>query len=242
MLKIVKTQVAVDRVELTTNASLLTDEIIEGLIANELDYVRVSIYGVHEEEFKRITNSYFTPEKIYTNVKKLRQRRDLLGKKKPFIYAKMIDTFSIDNDIFIEQYKDIADEVCIEAPMNWSNTEDDFINKLYEGKGEEVHTAISKEYKEKYVCPYPFHTLSIRSNGDVVVCCVDWLRDTKIGNIFEETLKDIWNGEKLYQLRCQHIDRRKHENRSCANCEIPLRISEMDNLDMITKDILNMAK
>ena len=42
--------------------------------------------------------------------------------------------------------------------------------------------------------------------------------ETSTGNIADDTLKNIWNGEKLRQLRLLHINKKKHLNPACANC------------------------
>ncbi|MCR5262075.1 MAG: radical SAM protein [Candidatus Gastranaerophilales bacterium] len=45
----------------------------------------------------------------------------------------------------------------------------------------------------KIFCPEPFHYCEIDTNGDVFVCCSSWCREYAIGNLFEESLYEIWN-------------------------------------------------
>ena len=92
---------------------------------------------------------------------------------------------------------------------------------------------MNNRLKYRKACPFPFHTLSIKTNGDVLVCCVDWIRGTNVGNIMESSLKDIWNGDKLFQLRKLHIEGQRSQNKSCNGCELFFKLSEEDNIDEV---------
>lgn len=238
----IRENILVDRLEITTNGSILTEEYIDGIIKNQLDYIRISIYSVDSAKNKWITKNNISPDKIKDNIIRLRDKRNQLGADKPFIYVKLIDTFSDENQKFIDMYKDIADEVCIETPMNWTNnSNNNFIKKYLQDDSmvEAANNKIVMESSEKYACPYPFYSLSIKSNGDVLVCCVDYLRDTKIGNVLEQTLEEIWNGKSLYELRRLHLTHKKHLNKSCRHCQIPERQPSEDNIDDICIDLFN---
>lgn len=238
MLKKFKENEIAERIEIVTNASLLTKEISEKLVSYGLDYLVVSIYAINDKKHEEVTNTKVTPEQIRQNVKRLREIRDEKNKKTPFIYAKIIDTYdSEENNSFIRSYEGIADETCIEKPMNWNTIEEvNFIDKMYSEEKAMSAKAEMEKRKRREVCPFPFHTMSIKGNGDVLVCCVDWLRKTKIGNIQEKSLEDIWNDEPLYQLRKLHIEGNRCENESCNECEIFYKFSEEDNLDELTLD------
>jgi radical SAM protein with 4Fe4S-binding SPASM domain len=89
----------------------------------------------------------------------------------------------------------------------------------------------------KSVCPFPFYTLVVNVNGDVTVCCVDWNKGTRIGNVFETSLKSIWAGDKLRNLRRIHILRKRSMNPSCRNCKFIFTVP--DNLDNISETKLD---
>jgi len=221
-----------DRIELTTNASLLNEEISKELIDAGLTYLRVSVYSVYPDRQAYITNSKFTPENIYNNVKNFKNIRDKMNKTTPFIQVKTLNTFSEENTDFKELYKNIADEVFIEEPMNWNDFENrDSIEKLYPGK-EIDRTNLFPNLKK--ICPIPFYSLCISANGDVLACCIDWNEKTKIGNIKEETLSEIWFGEKLKAFRKLHIDGKKCENDSCKNCTF--LYTNPDNIDNLSAE------
>jgi radical SAM protein with 4Fe4S-binding SPASM domain len=128
-------------------------------------------------------------------------------------------------------YKTIADEVCIEPPMNWDGQKN-FMNNLY-SKREIKKALYSSKKKEKKVCPFAFYSLVIKCSGEVVACCVDWSKQTKIGNIKKESLFRIWNGKNLREFRKMQLEGRRSENKSCKNCTY-LNTSP-DNIDNLPR-------
>ena len=227
-------------ITVTTNASLLTEETCQKLIDANLDYLRISVYSTCKKEFCRITGvKQFSPAKIRSNVALMYQMKMRSRQKKPFIYAKVIDTYSKENEQFVESYKDITDETNIESPMNWNGYDGlDLISHIDKEKKTNEHTTQGyhkqKVIQDKIICTTPFLSLNIKANGDVTVCIVDWNKGTKVGNITKESLGDVWRGEKLREFRKMHIDGRRSENVSCKNCKF-LNCSP-DNIDGLTQD------
>ncbi len=58
----------------------------------------------------------------------------------------------------------------------------------------------------KRICPLPFENIEIDSNGNVYTCCQTWINDYCIGNIYENSLEEIWNGDKAVELRQKILD------------------------------------
>ena len=76
-----------------------------------------------------------------------------------------------------------------------------------------------KEFTD-YVCKRPFEQLVIKSNGDIVLCCVDWYGEYKIGNI-EDGIDKVWNSKKFNDLR-KKINA-KDEPSICKKCGFKVR-------------------
>ena len=238
-------------ITITTNASLLSEKISKELIASGLTYLRVSIYSVYQERFEKNTRTKnITVDNIYHNLEKFRKLRDRAGKKTPFLYIKMIDAYGPENEFFTKIYSDIADQVNIETPMNWNGYDGlDFISQIDpERKTDE--TQIQGFYDQKgksgykEICTTAFHSLNIKQNGDVVICIVDWNKGTKVGNIKNESLSDIWLGKRLRSFRRMHINKKRSKNPSCKNCKY--LYCNPDNIDGLDKgkyeEILNFKR
>ncbi|QOP45837.1 radical SAM/SPASM domain-containing protein [Sulfurimonas paralvinellae] len=50
-------------------------------------------------------------------------------------------------------------------------------------------------------CPWIYYSMTIMSNGDVVPCCHDACGKEVMGNLIEQDLEEIWNGEKYQNFR-----------------------------------------
>lgn len=70
-------------------------------------------------------------------------------------------------------------------------------------------------------CPYPWASLHVASNGDVVACSRDLEHKTVLGNLFVQSLPEIWNGQPMQALRRNLRDGRPGLSAACANCDLP---------------------
>lgn len=82
----------------------------------------------------------------------------------------------------------------------------------------EPHAPAEKTY---HLCPYPWSSLNIAANGDVVPCCRDLRHKTVLGNVFEEHLVDLWNGPNFNRLRQDLVAKRPDRQEACAGCDLP---------------------
>ena len=77
---------------------------------------------------------------------------------------------------------------------------------------------ITLDYESSNYCDHTENTITIRANGDIVPCCYDLTSKLVMGNILEDDLNDIWNGEKYRELRST-ISSKKY-NDVCAKCNV----------------------
>lgn len=243
MMQIIKRADICDQLEVTTNGSMLTPEIAKTMVDVGLDYLRISIYSVTTDGQKRVTKSNVLPETIRDNVKYVFDYRNSLGKSKPFICAKIIDTHTEENELFREMYKNISDEQIVETPWSIPKLEVNALEKLYDGKedGQEADAKYRAEvmYKARKACRYPFTHLTVRSNGDAVVCCTDWSRDTCVGNVKNNSIEEIWDSKSLYKFRVMMLTTKGINHPICASCELPLKDCAEDDIDNVDIKRLN---
>lgn len=234
-----------DRIEITSNGSLLSHEIAKKLLKasekfNGDIFFRFSIYGVEQEHFTDVTSNNMNVQTIYNNISAFYRLRNAGNYSRIFIYAKKLRTLNDEDDLFISTFRPIVDEAALEEPMNWS------------GDGGEANFLLKKEYTEEILkkmekhivypktCSYLFTTMAVQSDGTVVACCVDWSRKTKYGNVKESSLQEIWNGTKLRDLRTMHLKGQRNRIDSCKNCKrMPLDIKDRldDSSDVILQKL-----
>jgi radical SAM protein with 4Fe4S-binding SPASM domain len=70
---------------------------------------------------------------------------------------------------------------------------------------------------EREYCTYPSVRLMCLSNGRVVPCCVDWKAEMVVGDVNTQSLKEIWNGEKITALRSE-LRSGEFKSAICAAC------------------------
>ncbi|RJR42389.1 MAG: radical SAM protein [Desulfobacteraceae bacterium] len=220
MLRLAKSANIAERIETTTNASLLSEQVAAGMIEHQLDYIRVSIYSPHQLKHERITRTSTQINSIHENLRVLQEMKRHAGSERPFVAVKMIDTYGPDNDTFFQMYRDVADEMYIDKPHNWIRTSPaKFTDILYKDNAAKAAEDIKASSEQRFACPMPFTTLAVRSNGDVSPCCVDFIGGTNLGSVKDKTLKELWTSDAWHNFLIMQLQNQKHENSSCARCE-----------------------
>ena len=136
-------------------------------------------------------------DRVIANIKRLR-----LATKRPHITIQFADLKY--NMPKIEEIKKLADYVKIGRFVTW-------------GGEIEYHGTVGHKIREKKPCSHIFKFLNIASNGDVVLCCFDYNHSFDIGNVSQENVMDIWNGEKFNKIRSDQISGKFAD--ICLNCE-----------------------
>lgn len=235
MVRISKKADVSERVDTFSNGSLLTKEIAGKLVEYEFDIIRFSIYAAENKRHAEVTRSNCSVEDIRNNIAELKKIRDSYSKTKPYIFVKMFDTYGPENDTFFDLYKDIADEIGLEKVHNATKYKGNDLVKMYY-KDTDKEKKANSEYnkslnKDRIACSRPFMSMVINNIGDCLMCTHDPSKGTKIGNCYDNTLQELWNGDAMFEFRKMLLENRKHENRVCANCDWFQLFPENDNVD-----------
>ena len=68
-------------------------------------------------------------------------------------------------------------------------------------------------------CAGLWNTPMVHVNGEVTTCCLDEHLENKVGNLQNQSLHDIWNGEKMNRWRVAHIQGKFEESGPlCTRC------------------------
>jgi radical SAM protein with 4Fe4S-binding SPASM domain len=221
MVRVVKDAGITERIETTSNVSLMGPDICEGIIRSGLDYIRVSIYSPLQDKHEAITGSSINIDDIHQNLKTLQEIKAKLNFRTPFVSVKMLDTYSSENDLFMAMYSDVADELYLDKPHNWvGGGEKNFIKSLYKENTGTAQDDLNEHSKDCRACSLSFYILSVRNNGDVSPCCNDWSGNTNVGNINETELRKIWQGPPMRNFWKMQLSGENFKNPSCKNCKI----------------------
>lgn len=213
-----------------TNGSLLSAKKSEELIEAGLDVLRISIQGLNAEDYFETCGVKIDFEKFLNNIKYFYENR-----KQCKIYIKAPDII-LDSEEKKKQLNEIYGKICNDIIIQ--NISPIQIGVDYESlKNSYTKTVYNEEISQNsMVCPLPFYTMLISTNGQVAPCCSPI---KKIGNIFEESIYEIWNGNVLKNLRIDFLNKKWQEIPICQRCNYPIYgNNEYDNIDEIALKLL----
>jgi radical SAM protein with 4Fe4S-binding SPASM domain len=95
---------------------------------------------------------------------------------------------------------------------DWSSLESDLLNWAGNASSMPVPPQPLREF-----CPRPFTMLCITTRGKVLLCCLDWRHEWIMGDVTEESLEDIWKGERFATIR-RKLMRGDRSEVLCSRC------------------------
>lgn len=225
MVRLLKARGVARHVEMTSNGSLLTPERADALLDAGLDGMRVSVYGANDAMYRRVTRKFESFRAIVDNVAYLHRRKTELGRLF-HLHCKIIsvELTAEERQAFLDAFGPISDSLFVH-PLHGENLPDDGAFAATPDTGRKV-------------CSEPFLKLAINFNGAVSVCCADWRMATVVGNVAEESLRAIWNGERLRAFRLAHLEGRRDELDACRDCAYVQTLPEDNNLDTVAAELL----
>ncbi|WP_295749326.1 radical SAM/SPASM domain-containing protein [uncultured Oscillibacter sp.] len=235
MVRYVKDKGIANLVETNTNGSKLNPELNQALIESGLDRIRISVEAVSEEGYLEIAGVNIDLERFIYNIKDL-HRRSIHAGGSCEIYIKTVDA-AVDTEekraLFFRLFESACDKIFIDhvIPLwaDWQDIHDRFSIQKVGVHGQDVQTI--------QVCPYPFYSLCINSDGMVVLCCADWKRELVVGDLKKQTMMEIWNGEALRTFWIDMLSGHKEPYSMCKKCQLPMYDCN-DNIDAHAERIL----
>lgn len=200
-----------DYIDTTTNGTFLTPERMGPVIEAGLDKINISVDGMTQEQYLRFTGFKFDFDAFVTNVKWL------YGNKGDLEIAIKIPGELITDaqrQEFFDTFGDHCDRIFIEnfAPC-WPEFD------IEKHTGVKIEKGIyQQEIGSTDTCPYIFYGYSVNADGLVSSCFLDWGRKLVIGDVRQQSMKDIWNSDRMNALRLQHLEGRRCENGVCGKC------------------------
>lgn len=186
-------------VALNTNGLNMTDEIATQLIEVGVDSVFFSIDAVNPETYKKI-RGVDKMEKVEAAVLRMLALRG--DKTLPRIGVTMTisETNRAEEAAFVERWAHEVD--CVRVGL------------VYE---DGVFFSLGMP-EPRAACHYLYSTMVVHNNGSVAVCCLDALRATDVGNVFEHGVEAIWGGEEFAKVRYYHETGQWDKVPFCKNC------------------------
>lgn len=201
-------EAGIREVSTLTNATHLTPEVAKGLIEAGLDYLVFSVDGSTKETYEKIRiGANF--EQVVENIKQFHRLRS--NKKKPQTRIQLTEIEQNKNEVqpFINHWRNKVDEIAISGFIDYS-----YIDEEQDSQVQDV----LRNAKGRLPCSSLWQRLAIMSDGTATVCCVDVQGKLALGNVKDQTIKELWRGFKLNKLRELHQQKRLNEIEACRKC------------------------
>jgi radical SAM protein with 4Fe4S-binding SPASM domain len=115
-------------------------------------------------------------------------------------------------------YKTTIVITMIDLNNEWQADEFKKLRDAFEGK--DVYIYLKSEdqqwYRKDYhgtesihwseICKHPWMSMTVKSNAEIAMCMEDYNNEIILGNLRDNSLADIWNGQKYIQFRKDHMD------------------------------------
>lgn len=229
MVKYAKDNQVADRIEIVTNASLLTKKMSDGLIKASVDRLKISIQGTSEEKYKDVAGYDLNYDEFLANLKYFYE-----NKKHTEVYIKIIDIALEDKQDerkFISMFEPVADYVNIEYAIPFIKEIDDTV---YD---KEFDKCKQGNLNSSQVCSMPFYMQVVAPNGDILPCCSTDV-PIVLGNIHKNSIKEIWEG-KVQNNFLKMMLKDKNLNQTCKFCCVPeYGLQAGDYLDDYKEELL----
>jgi len=198
----------VSQVGVSTNATSLEGSLADALLTSGLDRLECSMDADDRETYRDMRGrDHF--DRVRGNVRAFLERKRELGLAAPVTSIQFMRTPAVESSL--EQlvdgwrpYLGADDFVMTIAPASFS----DAIEVAIDGD----------ESVGRAPCRWLFSALMVLQDGTVTMCGADWDASSPLGNVHEQTLAQIWDGEEMRRRRDAHLTSRFDEVHPCGGC------------------------
>jgi len=201
--------------KLHTNATLLTEERSCELLESGLDFVSFSFDGYDKETYEKVRVAANFDETLGNIVGFLRLKQNF-GKSKPRTILQFLDIpgVEIDNAVkekFRDRFRSLPlDEIRVIPAHNWAGNIE--LDQKTPGLSDQSRS-----------CTFPWYSLTIFWDGTVAPCPQDFMGEIELGNTRTNSLREIWNNEKMIDLRQKMVGGKCKDLRPCNTCDRLMR-------------------
>jgi radical SAM protein with 4Fe4S-binding SPASM domain len=200
------------RTRIHTNATLLDEDLDSRIIYAGLDMISFSFDGYTAEEHEK-NRKGADFKRTLENIKGFLKIKKEMGSKKPETVIQIMETASFDKTLpdrrkaFIKRFEGLPpDRIITRKPHNWGG-----LLKIRDKSGT-VPGA-------RHACTFPWYSLTIFSSGMVYPCPQDFMGSMPVGDINKSTIKEIFNGDKLREIRKMFASKNIKEGIPCSTCD-----------------------
>lgn len=213
----------IKNVSITSNFTVVTESMIRQLVDYEIDSLHISFNGVSNTRYQAIhkTDSY---RRVMKNIDYLLEYREKRAKAVPWISLTHVQTTESNGEM--EAFK-----------AHWLvRVNNVHISPQFEYCNGSVHGEPRSEIRQtqeiansgdilarngggaRIACRQLWTRMVVLANGELVPCSQNIDGELSLGNLADMTIAEAWTGEKMAELRMQHICNNFPERHICRPC------------------------
>jgi radical SAM protein with 4Fe4S-binding SPASM domain len=225
MIKYAKDSNHVQYIDTTTNGFFINNSWLEPIIEAGLDKINISVNGISNKDFLEFSGVKVDFNNYVENIKSLYK---IKGNCEIVIKIPGDNLTPKGKEFFYETFGNYCDRIFIENSMNcWPEFDVEKEANIILSKEKGIY---NQPISEVNCCPYIFYSMSVNSDGTVSVCFLDWQHKMIIGDVKHQSLKEIWDGFKLFKYQFMNLDEKRKDHSICRKCS-QLSHGMADNID-----------
>lgn len=199
------------KIEISTNATLLTEEKARALLDTKLDTIYLCMDGMTKETYEKIRRGG-TFEKTMENIERfIRLKSELKGEGKPWVNLQLVEMKPTkeEAELFRQHWtRPGVNQVKIKAFDAWGSQVDEIT---------ELKPEVHEDIPDRFHCPNLWYHAHIYWDGTLVCCDRDFDTKWPLDNV-KDGVMAAWNGPKMKDLRRRHMCNKLDEVTPCTNC------------------------
>ena len=207
-------------VELVTNGALLTERAIQQIADVRLDVLDISIDALTKETYERIRIGLDFDEVVAGVERALDARLPHTS-----IFVRLVRQRDNMHEVreFARRWKARGAGVFIYSAHDRAGSVEQFDARIrMPERSLPVLQRVERTASRLWFghCPIPFAMTSILHDGQMLMCVHDWGRKVVLGNVRDATIAELWNGERMREVRRLISERRYDEIDACRDCSL----------------------
>lgn len=195
---------------LSTNGALLDEELSSTIIRdNLLTTLNIDIDGFTAVTAQKIRRGV-KYDRVIENIDTLLRHRKIQKTSSPRISVTLVEMEENREEIddFIRYWREKVDHVQVNPYNVWLG---------------DVQKQSSEDIKEQnkgfqFPCEHPWNELSVAQDGRVSLCCLDYNCRAIVGDVKNQSIKEIWNGPEMKAYHRLWLEGRYREIPICRDC------------------------
>jgi radical SAM protein with 4Fe4S-binding SPASM domain len=197
-------------VAMSTNATLLDEPASEALLASRLGLLILSVDSLERTTYESIRRGGDF-DRVLANVHRFIERfaRDSATSLSVAVQMIRMTTNADEAARFASSFGGIPGMYPVLKPL------DDYAGQYF---GAEALGAPRCKGTGAHVCSEPWKTMVIGHDGTVVPCHNDYDYKCVLGDLNEQSVEDVWNGEAMRAFRRMHVEGGRAKSPLCSGC------------------------